>query len=178
MLIGNPGTGKTRLIRYILNFLCETKDDNINVMFTSDQKIIQNGNLFISFIANDSTDILILEDVDYHLSARRDGNTAMYNFLSISNGLAIGRQQDKKIILSTNLPNTKSIDPALLRPGRCFGIVNSRELYYDESVELLKKLGIKKELEPKKSYTLGELYNLDKKTEYTLNKTSTSTGFI
>ena len=176
VLLGPPGTGKTRLIRYILHSFCNRKDKNINVMVTSDQQIIEQGSLFINFIGS-YQDVLVLEDIDYHLTARRDGNAAMYNFLSISNGLAIGHQKYKKIILSTNLPNVKNIDSALLRPGRCFGILETRLLYYDESKELLKKINISGELNPKKEYSLAELYNIGKKSgEYLINKKST--GFL
>lgn len=165
ILLGQPGTGKTRLIRYILNEICEIKDRNINVTLTSDQVIIENGDLFIRFIGNED-DFLILEDIDYHLESRREGNTAMYNFLSISNGLAVGHQKRKKVILSTNLPNVSNMDAALLRPGRCFGIIETRPLYYNESLTFIKKIGIEKDLEPQKSYTLAELYNFGRNKSY------------
>lgn len=163
VLMGPPGTGKTRLIRYILHNICEKINSNVKVMITSDQHIIEEGNLFLHFIGSNEH-VLVLEDIDYHLKSRRDGNTAMYNFLAISSGLAVGHQKDKKIILSTNLPNVTNIEPALLRPGRCFGVIETRELSHDESVILLDKLKIDTTLTSGKStFSLADLYNINKK---------------
>ena len=60
----------------------------------------------------------------------------------------------------------KDIDEALLRPGRCFGILETRNLVKKEAQNLADKLGI--ELVHKKegsSYSLAEIYkqkeNLD-----------------
>ncbi len=87
----------------------------------------------------------------------------MYHLLNISNGIASNYMKDKKIILSTNLPNIDNIDEALLRPGRCFDIIKTRLLHKDESSILLKLLGKTTELEDK-DYPISELYNIDYKT--------------
>ena len=175
VLMGPPGTGKTRLIRYMIDSICKNEKRTIDVMFSSDQAVIEQGELFMCFLKDRDCNFLVLEDVDYHLGARKDGNTAMYNFLSISNGLAVNLQKSKKIILSTNLPNIKNIDPALLRPGRCYDIINTRELDYYESNDLLKKIGTRRELDPKKLYTLANLYNFKEIKE---KPSKISTGFI
>ena len=54
------------------------------------------------------------------LKARTSGNEDMHRFLGIADGIA--RAQSRKIIFTTNLPNITDIDPALIRPGRCFAV--------------------------------------------------------
>ena len=158
VLTGPPGTGKTRLIRYFLKKMCEKRHKNvISGIFTSDQNVIEEGEIFI-YLLRENFDVLILEDIDYNLRPRDDGNITMYNLLSTANGLASNSMKQKKIILSTNLPNTSKIDSALIRPGRCFDILNTRPLLPDEAEKVLSLLGKEKVLD-RKQYTLAELYN-------------------
>ena len=142
LLVGPPGTGKTRLIRNILKIMAE-RGQKLNLrlrgIFTSDKRVVEESSIYVRFLAGSYT-FLVIEDMDYHLQKRSDGNFSMYNLLSISDGLLRNSGQ-KKIILSTNLPNVKNIDDALLRPGRCFSILNTRHLTYDESKVLIEKLG-------------------------------------
>lgn len=161
ILIGPPGTGKTRFIRHILkrsfNKITRDNKDNINCLFTSSKEIIDEGKIYMDLIFSDSN-FLVLEDIDYHLKPRTGGNSSLYNLLSVSNGLLSNAIKDKKIILSTNLPNVKDIDDALLRPGRCFDIVNTRRLNKLEAEVVAKLIG-RNNLPDKKSYSLAEIYN-------------------
>jgi hypothetical protein len=159
ILLGPPGTGKTRLIRYILRYIASLKENIVRCIFSSDQQIIEDGYIFTRFLTG-QYDTLILEDIDFHLTPRTDGNTAMYHLLNISNGVASNYMKYKKIILTTNLPNVNNIDDALLRPGRCFDIIKMRSLDKDESSILLKLLGKEAKLE-NKSYPISEIYNID-----------------
>jgi len=176
---GTPGTGKTRLIRYILKKISLKKrgDDNreagsvnagydnsvCKVMYTCSAAIIEEGKLFIEFLTEDH-DVLVLEDIDNHLRPRTDGNTAMYGLLSSSNGLIVSTINSKKIILSTNLPGIDKIDEALVRPGRCFNIIQTRKLTWEEANNFLKASGNedKKLPEDKDEFALSELYHLIK----------------
>lgn len=159
ILLGPPGTGKTRLIRYILRYIASSKENIVRCIFSSDQHIIEDGYVFTRFLTG-QYDTLILEDIDFHLTPRTDGNTAMYHLLNISNGVASNYMKYKKIILTTNLPNVNNIDEALLRPGRCFDIIKMRSLNKDESSILLKLLGKEAKLE-NKDYPISEIYNID-----------------
>ncbi len=156
ILIGPPGTGKTRLIRYILRKISEIYDP-LKVAFTSDQYVIENSEIFVEFLLGDYS-TLVIEDIDYHLRPRKDGNAAMYNFLTASNSIVVNHFANKKIILSTNLPDVKNIDDALIRPGRCFDVVQTTHLTNEQANILLKILDKDKSL-PDKKYTIAEIFN-------------------
>jgi hypothetical protein len=163
ILLGPPGTGKTRLIRYLLKHIASLEEKSkVRCVFTSDQKVIEDGYIFTKFLTGEYN-ALILEDIDFHLTPRTDGNTSMYHLLNISNGIASNYMKYKKIILSTNLPNINNIDEALLRPGRCFDIIKTRLLNKDESSILLKLIGKTSKLE-NRDYPISDLYNIDYKT--------------
>ncbi len=148
LLIGRPGTGKTSFIKAFLSYTQKS------AMVSFDEKILNNDRLFASFIREDRTDTLVLEDADHLLGARENGNIAMHRFLSLGDGLVT--LPGKKLIFSTNLSNIRDIDPALTRPGRCFAILHFRPLTYVEAVQAAKVLGVAVP-EKEKDYTLAEL---------------------
>ena len=49
--------------------------------------------------------------------------------------------RSKKLIFSTNLPNVRDVDEALLRPGRCFALVPFRALTPAEELALADAMG-------------------------------------
>jgi hypothetical protein len=184
ILSGPPGTGKTRLIRYVLKRIAETrlrKRDGFyscSTLYSCHPEVIEHGSIFVNFLTSDY-EALVLEDIDNHLKPRGDGNNTMYNLLSASNGLIVSPMVDKKIILSTNLPNAGKIDEALKRPGRCHKIVNSRKLSKEESKKFLEASG-NKDLVSKLSedeFALSDLYHLIKY-KTTDNPQTKSAGFI
>jgi len=157
ILLGPPGTGKTRLIRYILKKIHDLYGV-VKVAFTSDQYVIENSEIFLDFLLGKSA-ALVIEDIDYHLRSRKDGNTAMYNFLTASNSIVINYFANKKIILSTNLADVNNIDEALIRPGRCFDTIETRALFNEEAQKLMEVLG-KDECLSEKKYTIAEIFNI------------------
>jgi hypothetical protein len=157
ILIGPPGTGKSRLIRYIIRELYYANPNvDSKVFYTGDSKVIEDDEFYIDFLSTDAS-VLILEDTDLYLKSRADGNNAVTKLLFTSDGLIKG--PSKKIILSTNLPNTSSIDDALIRPGRCFDALRTRLLTTSESNCLLDKLK-KPLLNVAGNYSLAQLYNM------------------
>jgi hypothetical protein len=133
ILIGPPGTGKTSFIR---GFLAATESSAI---VTYDSELLSKDGLFAEFIES-STNTLIIEDADLMLTARTDGNQLMSKFLNVGDGLV--SMKGKKIIFSTNLPNVKDIDAALLRPGRCHDIVPFGSLDKNDTVKLINVLNL------------------------------------
>jgi len=177
ILIGPSGTGKTRLIRYLvkqlvnkienekrkllpsLNFISDDEISLPSVRYTTDNKVMSDSKIFIDMLYKDSV-ALILEDIDFQLRDRRDGNDVMYKLLSSSDGF-ISNNNLSKIIVSTNIESESKIDSAFVRPGRCFGIIHTRELNYEESKNFLKifnKDDVKLDVDRK--YSIGELYRI------------------
>lgn len=157
LMIGAPGTGKTTLVKELI------KEMNTNALVTYDTELLLTDGFFASFISRDDTHVLIVEDADNLLSARKDGNTMMHRFLNASDGIVSLRH--KKIIFTTNLPTINSVDSALLRAGRCFDILKFRNLTRDEALAVAKEMKIDPlpTLE-KNEYNLAEITNWSKRT--------------
>ena len=137
VLLGSPGTGKTKLVRTILGALSERKNESALVMYTADKRALEHDEIFVKFITG-PYEALVIEDADHLLLARSDGNHDLHRFLAIADGVV--RAAGRKIIFTTNLPNINSIDEALLRPGRCFASVRTRPLNRDEAALLMAKI--------------------------------------
>jgi len=151
LLIGAPGTGKSNFIKYIVS---RSKQ---NALITYDPEIMKKDGIFAMFIEGEYGS-LIMEDADTFLGARSDGNLMMAKFLNVGDGIV--SMASKKLIFSTNLEKLDDIDPALLRPGRCFAVLQFRKMTYDESRQFLSDHKITN-WKPTigEEYSLAELYN-------------------
>jgi len=149
ILIGPPGTGKSTLIKNII------KRSGGDAMVAFDEKVLGGDDFFATFMDSDK-DILVMEDADAFLESREDGNTMMHRFLNLSDGLI--STTGKKIIFSTNLPSIASIDEALLRPGRCFDVLQFRALTRKEAQAVLDEVGDKRELVDGAELTLAQIF--------------------
>jgi ATPase family associated with various cellular activities (AAA) len=125
ILLGPAGTGKTRLVRAILAALSRRKGDSADVLYTADKVAVRSDELFVSFVTG-THDAFVIEDADYLLQPRTDGNTDVHRFLMVADGVV--RAQSRKLLFTTNLPNVGAIDEALQRPGRCFATMPIRPL--------------------------------------------------
>ena len=151
LLIGPPGTGKTTFIRGLLNYT------QSNAIVTYDEKILSNDYIFARFI-EDESGVMVIEDADNFLKSRSDGNSMMHRFLNVGDGLI--SMKNKKMIFSTNLPSISDVDPALVRPGRCFDVVTFENYTVEQAKKLAEKLRIEFEPEDgKKTYSLAEIFH-------------------
>jgi ATPase family protein associated with various cellular activities (AAA) len=137
ILLGPPGTGKTRLVRAILAAMSRRKEDSAMAMYTADKRALEGDEIFVDFITG-LHDAFVIEDADHLLQPRTDGNRNLHRFLMIADGVV--RAQSRKIIFTTNLPNIGNIDDALLRPGRCFAAIQMRPLSRPETDAVLCRL--------------------------------------
>lgn len=146
---GDPGTGKSNLLKYLLH------EYNLSALITYQDNIRDLDSMFSHFLKGDDN-LLIIEDADEFLTKREAGNTSMKRLLNITDGLTSNK--DKKVIFTTNLTNTNSIDSALLREGRCFGAFRFEPLLKEEALLVAKDLEIDQNLLIKDKYTLAELF--------------------
>ena len=167
LLIGPPGTGKTTFIRGLLSH------SNLSAIVTYDAGILEKDALFARFI-EDGANIMVLEDSDNFLKARSDGNTMMHRFLNVGDGLVTTK--GKKLIFSTNLPSIRDVDSALVRPGRCFDILNFDTLKHSEAETLANRLGVKLD-GVRDKWSIAEVFN--KQIEQNVaKKVGTKMGFV
>jgi len=185
VMVGPAGTGKTKLIKYIMKYMANKiekvaklmngdilADDRFirkifSVAYSTSQETYNDDEFFIDFVKSDNK-LLILEDIDYNLRARTDGNTFMHKLLNASDGIV--ELKRKKIIITTNLENEQKTDKALLRPGRTFDVLKTRHLNKEEAQILAAKLG--KEFNLNKAdgkYSLAEIYNCREEKSYTMS---------
>lgn len=149
LLVGIPGTGKTTFIKNMLD------RHELNAVITYDEKLMGDDQFFLDFILGDK-DILIIEDADEMIKSReKSDNTVLSKILNVSDGLIKGI--NKKIIFSTNITDKSKIDSALMRPGRCFDVVDFREFTHEETLKVLEVTGIEKKVREGHAYTLAEL---------------------
>jgi ATPase family associated with various cellular activities (AAA) len=164
LLAGPPGTGKTTLLRYLIH------EYKLSAHIIYDEKIMDNDGPFQTFLFGDQRlhhpmdekeiggDIMIIEDADTILTSReRDDNKMMSRFLNVSDGLI--KLPNKKLVFTTNVTDFGSIDHAMIRPGRCFGVMKTRELKLVEAQAAARVGGLPIPMDDKREYTLAELFN-------------------
>lgn len=149
LLLGPPGTGKSSFIAYMI------REFGLETLITYDRELLDSDQLYSKFISS-KYNLLLIEDADTMLLSReKDNNNMLHKLLNTSDGIV--DTSGKKIIFTANIENKSRIDSALIRPGRCFDIVDFRHLTYKESCVVADELGI--DLKKEKEYTISEIYN-------------------
>lgn len=167
VMIGPPGTGKSTYTREMIFSIYRTYrarvelDENALmpvVLLLSDAKVLAHEELldFLQIAQRGDRDVIfVFEDADNLIGRRSDGNSVMSGLLNMSDGIV---KSKTKIIISTNLSGVDKVDEALIRPGRCFGIVTFSRLSLVEANVVRKHYG-KELLEGKNTWTLAEAIN-------------------
>lgn len=154
ILMGPPGLGKSALINEIIL----TAEVPTQIVFDLD--VMKNEKLYTGFInqsLNEGGGLMIMEDSDTILKDRETfNNDMMSRLLNISDGIM--NTSDAKFIFSANINNKSDVDSALTRPGRCFDIVEFRNLTREEAEKACNAIGIEL-FTDKDSYTVAELFN-------------------
>ncbi len=163
ILMGKPGMGKTRLLRYLMQKISAEKAEVVKVLYTMEEKIFSNDSFFLDFLT-EGYDAMILEDIDLNLKSRASGNQMMHKLLAGADGFV--KNKRGKIILTTNIVNIGDIDEALIREGRCFKRVDARYLTSEEANKLLKKINSNSsyvyDSSDRSKITVANVYNMSK----------------
>lgn len=134
LLIGPPGTGKSN---YILQMIRELGfGDKIHLADRDD--VLTHAQFPDSVRDMPSGSVMITEDSDKMVMKRTEGNSTMSALLNATAGIV---QRDSKLIISTNLPSTSVVDDALIRPGRCYKILEFKNLTANQANALRVSMG-------------------------------------
>jgi len=162
ILSGESGTGKSKFFSYMLKHLIDNPDllkitenneddfldeeKNIKVAYVKDKNILCVDQFWIT-LNEQSFDIVILDDLDNYLAPRgEDSNEKSSKFISQLISYTDGIVKNKtKFLISTN-KEISSIDSAILRDGRLFGIFSFSRLSYDEAKTIWIKEGLNSKL--------------------------------
>lgn len=152
LLVGPPGTGKSNFITEMMH----TNGWGQRINLADRQDVIQHRDLsdFIRGLPDGS--VMITEDSDQLVMARKDGNENMAALLNATSGIA---SRAVKIVISTNLESVQRVDPALLRPGRCFDILEFQELSNAQAGAVREMMNLEPVDIEESNLTLAEVIN-------------------
>lgn len=181
LFYGQPGTGKSSFLRYMITQLCNFK----SVIYVPSNMMYSISNPeFISLVRQNSGSILILEDAESVIQ-ERDGSVndqAISNILNLTDGIL--NDALKIQVIATFNTVKENIDQALLRSGRLIDAHEFTALTAEQANKVAKSLG--KEPKYTKPTTLSEIYDEfnaeNKLTENSTNKIKkkkpTKVGFV
>jgi hypothetical protein len=152
-IMGEPGTGKTSLLRHFIY------EHQLKAVITYEEKLLNSDEMFVNFLAMGDDAVMVIEDAESLVNAREAGagGSLMTRFLNVSDGLV--HMASRKIIFTTNQNDFRGVDPALIRPGRCFGAIKSRPLSYEEACLAARDAGLPPPEDTDGPILLADLFN-------------------
>jgi len=165
ILDGKPGTGKTYLIRGLLN---EVKDVLFVIVQASMVADLAKPGTIPALVAlhqdrGEKPIVFIIEDADEVLAPRAaDNMESISAVLNLGDGI-LGKLLDIKIVATTNA-HRQELDEAIMRPGRLSASITVGPLDLDKACEVYKRLTGKDEGGPKGKATLAEIYQMARET--------------
>lgn len=170
LLHGDPGSGKTNYIKYLLN-----RDDGLKKIYIPPYFVQSMADpAFFPVIRREKDSLLIIEDAEKVLINREDSsdNSVISIFLNICDGI-MADVLNFKIIATFNTDEDK-IDPALKRRGRMFLKHKFGPLNKEKTEKLFRKLY--DNAPPKEEMTLSEIYNDEN--DFSVKKEKRVMGFV
>jgi hypothetical protein len=151
LLYGEPGTGKTTYIRYLIGQI------NKKVLFVSPQLAEElHSPQLLKLLMENRNCILVIEDAEKILTSREnEKNSAVTTLLNLTDGL-LSDCLNIQIICSFNTSINK-IDQALYRKGRLIAKYKFEKLAVDKANKLAENLGYSVQFDQPTSLT--EVFN-------------------
>lgn len=178
---GDPGSGKTTMVRHILKTIKANNNNNNILYFPPSMIDAVTDPSFIDFISNWAYDskgknYLLIEDAEPLLESRdQTRNIGITNLLNMTDGL-LNDILNIQIIATFNT-DLKNIDKALLRPERLLGRKNFKKLTKANAIVLAEKIGVDVDL-IKTDMSLADIYSLKNKTSILIHDIDTETKKI
>lgn len=157
MLYGKPGTGKTSLVKSLIN---DNRETNFIFVDTSVCESISDG-LFLEFLQENKNAVIVFEDCEKLLASRENGgNESIGTLLNLTDGI-IAESMKIKFICTFNC-QLDEVDEALLRKGRLSLKYEFKELSIEKTRAIYP--------EAKEPMTLADAHNAHKKNDFSEKK--------
>ena len=157
MLYGKPGTGKTSLVKSLIN---DNRETNFIFIDTSVCESISDG-LFLEFLQENKNAVVVFEDCEKLLRSRKNANNeSLGTILNLTDGI-IAESMKIKFICTFNC-DLSDVDDALLRKGRLSLKYEFKELSIDKTKAIYPDA-----TEP---MTLADAHNAHKKNDFSIKK--------
>ena len=174
VLNGDPGTGKTHLLRAILT---EVDKQKRGVICCPPFNFLNDVGLLAEATADFASSLVVFEDLGNIITAQASSeyDQIYANLLNVTDGL-LSLLSNTVLVLTFNTKIDK-IDPAILRPGRCVAQIQVDPLSREQAQQLLQAGGLDFDIESE-TYTLAEVYEMKRTGKPMKTRTVKSTGLV
>lgn len=170
LLHGDPGTGKSTYIRYLIRSIHKKV-----IFLPPGLASTLDAPAFTSFLIENANTVFVIEDAEELITSRDSGrNSSISMILNLTDGL-LGESLGIQIIATFNT-DLRRIDNALLRKGRLVALYEFRKLEKARAEALLASIG---HVNPvvEKPLSLAEIYNTDQ-ADLLINQPRAQIGFL